>query len=301
MADALRSDRDEGIRGLQEQQREEAGEEQGEVAQVAVSTDTGEDEDVERLRQENEDLRQRVAVADRRLEAAAAAQLARIASLEKTNRQLSWQVAMTTASSGQAMPLSGLEEGRPRPAPVLQAAASSGSAPSGISLASVVGWVLAHRKLLVAAYLVILHLMVYFALTHGAFSFSTYANKPTCEAPPPALLAMAPGSVSVSQLPPPSNAARPPFLADLGTVDELIRAAEKIDRAKPADPALEVSGSGRGGGGGGAVAGEASAVNQDNPSNPEAEVQQAQRQGADHMAGKGAAQGGAVEAQGKAA
>ncbi len=38
------------------------------------------------------------------------------------------------------------------------------------TLPGVVGWVLRHRRVLVIAYLVLLHGLVYFALTHGVFS-----------------------------------------------------------------------------------------------------------------------------------
>ncbi len=38
------------------------------------------------------------------------------------------------------------------------------------TVAGIVGWVLAHRRVLIAAYLVLLHGLVYFALTHGVFS-----------------------------------------------------------------------------------------------------------------------------------
>ena len=37
-------------------------------------------------------------------------------------------------------------------------------------MAGIVGWVLAHRRVLIVAYLVLLHGLVYFALTHGIFS-----------------------------------------------------------------------------------------------------------------------------------
>ena len=38
------------------------------------------------------------------------------------------------------------------------------------TVAGIIGWVLAHRRVLIVAYLVLLHGLVYFALTHGVFS-----------------------------------------------------------------------------------------------------------------------------------
>ena len=44
------------------------------------------------------------------------------------------------------------------------------------TVAGIVGWVLAHRRVLIVAYLVLLHGLVYFALTHGIFSAKAAAE-----------------------------------------------------------------------------------------------------------------------------
>jgi len=57
------------------------------------------------------------------------------------------------------------------------------------TVAGIVGWVLAHRRVLIAAYLVLLHGLVYFALTHGVFSAK---EAPVCS-PVHAAMAHGPG------------------------------------------------------------------------------------------------------------
>lgn len=41
-------------------------------------------------------------------------------------------------------------------------------------IAGVVGWVLRHRKALTIGYLVLLHVLVYYSLTHGLFGSLTH-------------------------------------------------------------------------------------------------------------------------------
>ena len=85
--------------------------------------------------------------------------------LEKTNQQLSWQVAMLTRGG----------EGKPghkrRTVPdVEQGAAAVDDVVTRQSLfPSVVGAILAQRKYFIIGYLIVLHLLVYIALTSNAF------------------------------------------------------------------------------------------------------------------------------------
>ena len=152
----------------------------------------------EKLQQELQLLRSRLAEADKRVAAAAAVQVritvrpylgallllggheicslksllcsvllqaAKVTTLEKTNQQLSWQVAMLTRGG----------EGKPvhkrRTVPdVEQGAAAVDDVVTRQSLfPSVMGALLAQRKYFIIGYLIVLHLLVYIALTSNAF------------------------------------------------------------------------------------------------------------------------------------
>ena len=92
-------------------------------------------------------------------------QAAKVTTLEKANQQLSWQVAMLTRGG----------EGKPvhkrRSVPdVEQGAAAVDDVVTRQSLfPSVMGAILAQRKYFIIGYLIVLHLLVYIALTSNAF------------------------------------------------------------------------------------------------------------------------------------
>ncbi|KAK9814064.1 hypothetical protein WJX72_000201 [[Myrmecia] bisecta] len=88
-----------------------------------------------------------------------AMQHAKVAALEKHTHELSWQVAMLTRTGDGAQPAR-------RPGAVPEPVQSE---PGQGTLPGVVGLLLRHRKKLVVVYLVVLHALVYFALTHGVF------------------------------------------------------------------------------------------------------------------------------------
>jgi hypothetical protein len=156
------------------------------VQEVVVQVDSGEGEEVREQEEDVGVIRERLADAEKRMAASAAAQSAKITVLEKANAQLTWQVAMLADSAGEG----GQSAGNAVLKPVSGHAVRPGedgrsegvTQPSGgLTMASVVGWTLAHRKQLVVGYLVVLHLLVYFALTHGVFSFSSYGTTTSAE------------------------------------------------------------------------------------------------------------------------
>lgn len=93
------------------------------------------------------------------------------------------QVAMLADSNG----AEGEGTGGAKAVPARRAPPGVGDQPAppppGVppSAAALVGWLLAHRKALVGGYLALLHLLVYFALTHGVFSFSAYGAPASCD------------------------------------------------------------------------------------------------------------------------
>lgn len=115
---------------------------------------------------EREALRQAAADAEKKLAAGLAVQQAKVAALEKQNRELSWQVAMLTRGSGAPAGGGGRVGigGPPGSVAVpMPAAQLEGSAERPVAVA--VGWVLRHRRQLLGAYLVLLHLLVYICAT----------------------------------------------------------------------------------------------------------------------------------------
>ena len=106
-------------------------------------------------------LREQLAAANRRVAVAAATQQARVAALEKQNHDLAWQVAMLTRG-GHHQPL-GI--GSP-PGAVSVPMPHHEAAPGQVTFAGVVAASLRYRRRLVYSYLLILHCLVYFALTH---------------------------------------------------------------------------------------------------------------------------------------
>jgi len=138
-------------------------------------------------------LRSRLMQAERR---ASEAELhrARVASLEKQVRELSWQVAMLAGPGGGGVTVGGVMG-----VPVGLIGGSSevqgGSTllpshfpmqlnrPELGSLAGVIGWILRHRKMLIMGYLVLLHMLVYYSLTHGLFGALTHRTVVTHAGP----------------------------------------------------------------------------------------------------------------------
>lgn len=110
-----------------------------------------------------------------------------MAALEKQNRELSWQVAMLTrgggAGGGSSLPppCQPLGVGGPPGSVAVGmpkdggAAAAAAGPRSLLTLPGLLGLVLRYRKWLVIGYLVVLHIFVYLALTHGALFRSSTA------------------------------------------------------------------------------------------------------------------------------
>lgn len=119
---------------------------------------------------EREQLRAQLADAEKKASSGLLVQQAKVAALEKQNRELSWQVAMLTrgggAGSGSEAPVQRrLGTGGP-PGSVavpMPAAALEGAAERPVAVA--LGWVLRHRRGLLAAYGIFLHVLVYWTAT----------------------------------------------------------------------------------------------------------------------------------------
>lgn len=110
-------------------------------------------------RQEVEILRERVKHAEQK----SSGYQTKIAALENKNRELGWQVAMVST---------GATKGKAGPA----AAADAAREAKLQTVPGMLGVVLRHRMKLIVGYLVVLHALVYFALTHGVFKNIHYGT-----------------------------------------------------------------------------------------------------------------------------
>ena len=110
-------------------------------------------------RQEVEILRERVKHAEQK----SSGYQTKIAALENKNRELGWQVAMVST---------GATKGKAGPA----AAADAAREAKLQTVPGMLGVVLRHRMKLIGGYLVVLHALVYFALTHGVFKNIHYGT-----------------------------------------------------------------------------------------------------------------------------
>ena len=116
-------------------------------------------------------------------------QHARVATLEKQNRDLAWQVAMLTRGGGGT----GAGGGRAgAPSGSVAVTVPPGELPGRGSLLGLLGWALRYRKQLTMGYLVVLHALVYLALTHGAL-FGAAAGSTDCAVPAAAAATVAGG------------------------------------------------------------------------------------------------------------
>ena len=111
--------------------------------------------------EEKQRLEKKLKAAEARMAVASATQDAHVVSLEKQNRELSWQVAMLTRGS------TGIQTARGVPPDSVSVPMSAEShANQGGTLAAAVGVALRHRKRLIIVYLVALHILVYISLVH---------------------------------------------------------------------------------------------------------------------------------------
>lgn len=111
--------------------------------------------------EEKQLLEKKLKAAEARMAVASATQDAHVVSLEKQNRELSWQVAMLTRGS------TGIQTARGVPPDSVSVPMSAEShANQGGTLAAAVGVALRHRKRLIIVYLVALHILVYISLVH---------------------------------------------------------------------------------------------------------------------------------------
>lgn len=92
-------------------------------------------------------------------------QAAKVTTLEKTNQQLSWQVAMLTRGGEGKL----VHKRRTVPDVEQGAAAADDGVTRQSLIPSVMGAILAQRKYFIIGYLIVLHLLVYIALTSNAF------------------------------------------------------------------------------------------------------------------------------------
>lgn len=97
-------------------------------------------------------------------------QHARVAMLEKQNQQLLWQVAMLTRLDGNNSQAAGPPTQLRRSPSQSVLGTDQQQEPGRLSVAAATGWLLRYRKQLVIAYIVILHFIVYVALSNGAFT-----------------------------------------------------------------------------------------------------------------------------------
>lgn len=115
---------------------------------------------------ERDQLRAQLADADKQLSAGLAAQQAKVAALEKQNRELGWQVAMLTRGEGPA-PARRLGIGGPPGSVSVPMPAGMLEGASERPLAMALGWALSHRRGLLMGYLAFLHGLVYYVATAG--------------------------------------------------------------------------------------------------------------------------------------
>ena len=105
--------------------------------------------------------------ASKAADAQTAAQKARLADLEKQNKELAWQIAMLTRGAPAVPVATGGGRGPPGSVSVPMPLLSEEAGQTG-TLPGVIGLVLRYRKHLVASYLLVLHALVYLAATRSA-------------------------------------------------------------------------------------------------------------------------------------